>query len=151
MIHINGHYLKFPGTTDTLSMVDYDNHSYVPLSSCVVPADTSSPSTATLYGYSSVMVSDGIDSMPCAHVKRIVDRVHAHVCGHSTFADMRVFLQRNQMWNNSISQYLPQTVNDCMSCLRTSALIPNRKVSIKSLSRSFNEVVCIDHFYVHHL
>lgn len=41
-----------------------------------------------------------------------------------------------------------QLIENCILCSATLPLQPSRKVSTFSLSRNFNEVVCIDHFYL---
>ncbi len=43
--------------------------------------------------------------------------------------------------------YLSHAVKDCHSCVSTSEPKPSRKVSLGTLNRSFNEVVCIDHMH----
>lgn len=81
-------------------------------------------------------------------VKKVVDRVHRHVCGHATFSDMRTLLIRNRLWSNEVQHYLSQTVSECVSCKASSTPPPNRRVSLSSLNRQLNEVVCVDHFHL---
>lgn len=38
--------------------------------------------------------------------KKIVDKVQSHIYGHSAYADIKVLLERNDIWYESISEYL---------------------------------------------
>lgn len=80
--------------------------------------------------------------------QRIIDRVQNHVCGHSTYSDMRTLLERNKPWDENTQKYLFQLVSNCMHCSATSTPPPNRRVFLASLSREINEVLCIDHFFL---
>lgn len=57
-----------------------------------------------------------------------------------------MLLIKNQFWNDAIERYLIKIVEKCTGCRHTSLLQNTCKVSLSSLSRSFNKVVCIDHF-----
>ena len=81
-------------------------------------------------------------------VKNIVDKVHKHVCGHANYTDYRLLLERNELWNDAVAAYVAQSIENCTACKSTAAPQPNRKVSISSLSKHFNEILCIDHFYL---
>ena len=34
-----------------------------------------------------------------SELKRIVDRVHKHTCGHASYSDMKSLLRLNKLWN----------------------------------------------------
>ncbi len=81
-------------------------------------------------------------------MKSIIDKVHKHVCGHSTFTDIKTLLQRNDFWSEDAKKYLAETLEKCPSCLTTSLPKKSRKVALSAMSRDFNDVVCLDHFFL---
>ena len=101
IVHINGNYIRFPpsdGVSDTLSMSDYNLHSYIPLEAVLKP-HALSPPVSILTGFSAdldIESKRGVNR-PWSELKRIVDRVHDHTCGHASFSDIRTLLSRNQL------------------------------------------------------
>ena len=89
-----------------------------------------------------------LDIAPWSDIKKIIDKVHKHVCGHASFTYYKLLLERNGLWNDAVASYLKELVNGCTACRSTSVPHPSRKVSISSLSKNFNEVLCIDHLYL---
>ena len=83
-----------------------------------------------------------------SEVKAIIEKVHKHVCGHANYADLQLLLERNELRNGSVASYVHQLIESCSACHSSAPPQPNRKVSISSLSRAFNEIVCVDHFYL---
>lgn len=92
------------------------------------------------------MSSSSIANWPS--VGKLVDSVHRHVCGHSSYADIRMLFIRNKLWSNEVQRYLSHIVSTCTSCKASSTPPPNRRVSLMSLKRQLNEVVCIDHMHL---
>lgn len=86
--------------------------------------------------------------VPWKQLKRIVYRLHRHVCGHVKFPDMRTILVRNGMWRLHAQVYVVQTVNECVNCVSYATTPPNRRVSLSSLDSESNNVICIDHFFL---
>ena len=80
--------------------------------------------------------------------KLIIDKVHNHVFGHSSFTDIKSLLERNGIWNDDAHKCLSTIIETCSSCNETSLPKQARKVLISSMSREFNEVVCIDHLFL---
>lgn len=79
-------------------------------------------------------------------VKRVVGKVHKHLCGHTRFSDMRKLLIHNHLWSENMQHYLTTVFtsykhrqDDC-----TSPAIC--RVSLSAMSREFNQLVAIDHF-----
>ena len=113
IVHINGNHIRFPpenGLSDTTTMIDFDQHSYIPLSSVDFSSQVSPP-VFCLAGFTAQMDDDPDTSAPDSNrswpqLKRIVDRVHEHTCGHSTFSDIRSLLSRNQLWSPAVEHYL---------------------------------------------
>lgn len=81
-------------------------------------------------------------------IKAIIDRFHLHVCGHSDYSDMKTLLARNDLWNDNAQDYLKQIMSICRGCRSMTLPQPSRKVSLRSLDRTFNQVICIDHMYL---
>lgn len=73
--------------------------------------------------------------------------MHNHVCGHASFTNYKLLLERNGLSNDAVEAYLIQITKSCTSCRATAMPQPSRKVSISYLSTEFNEVLCIDHLY----
>ena len=53
-------------------------------------------------------------------LKRVVDRIHRHVCGHASFSDIRTLLVRNKLWSPEVQAYLSKTVAECNDCIASS-------------------------------
>lgn len=152
LVHMEGHYIRFPPInriSDSMTMIDHNIHSYVPLPS-VYHLNSSSPSTINLIALNAQINGqadpDNKSKLTWPQLKRLVDLVHDHTCGHATFSDVRFFLTRTQFRTPAVSQYFTSVVNKCAICLVCSATMPSTRVSISNLNRSFNENICIYHF-----
>ena len=148
-MHFGTNAIVFAGkgpSTESISMVDHDLHSYVPYAtfSRAVPEKHHSASLNALCASSAH--NTGI--RPWNEVKRIIDKVHKHICGHASFSDIRTLLERNDMWSKEVEKYISSTVETCHGCRATSFPNPSRKVSLTSLHHNFNDIVCIDHFHL---
>lgn len=80
-------------------------------------------------------------------VQAIVDNVHGHAWGHASLTDTRLLLERNNLWTEAAAEYVSQIIENCTVCPATAPPQPSRKVSTSTLSRNFNEIVCVDHFF----
>lgn len=134
-------------------MIDCRFHSYVPLSifspSCnhCVPAveDHTAEMTTEQCAYSSILAP--IVSS-CSSVRLFVHRVQRHVCGHTTYTDIKTLLTRTDIWNEIKQHYLSAVMSE-FTIFRASAIPPpNTCASISSLSRSFNAIVTFDHMFM---
>ena len=83
---------------------------------------------------------------PWQDIEKIIDKAHKRVCGLAKLSDMDVLLKRNNQWNYEIQNYLTHTLSSIVECAKTYMTKQARKISLNSLNRSFNELVCIDHF-----
>lgn len=128
------------GITDYVSMIDHEFLSYIPLD-CFT---ANRKSASTMSCLSAVTTCD----KPWSEVKKVIDKVHKHVCGHATLTDYKLLLERNHLWNDSVASYIARTMEECTGCRCTAPALPSRKVSISSLSKNFNEIVCVDHLYL---
>lgn len=133
--------------TDSISLVDYDLHSYIPYKVFL-----NSRQKSTQAFNSTMFCATTQFNAPLKHNwserRKIVDKIHKHVCGHSNFGDMKTLLQRNNLWDHDTEKYLISQVDSCYMCRKAAEPKQARKVSLSSMSRNFNEVVCIDHFFL---
>ena len=148
ILHADGNRLRFKlkcGTCDYLALKNFQMHSYVPRES-FRPAPRSSFTSvlSALHGVS-------IDECSWQTIKKTVDKVHKHVCGHAPYSDIKLLLVRNSFWNEHVQRYLTDVIENCTACRKTALPKGTRKVSLSSMSRSFNQVVCVDHFYLNGL
>ena len=80
--------------------------------------------------------------LPWPELKKTSDEVHKHVCGHASVSEIKILLKRNNNWTGASS---------CWDCTKNYEPQKARKVSLSSVSRSFNETICIDHFHLGNL
>lgn len=146
-------------------MFDFEHHSHVSISLFFPPPTSPQPRNAvpSLHDHNhlnsftvnlaiqdnaqaNIPSSDEIASW--SSVKKLVDKVHKHVCVHATFSDIRTLLVRNLLWSDQVQRYLVRVVSQFASCKASATPAPNRCMSIASLSRQLNDFVCIDHFHL---
>lgn len=143
IIHTNGNYLRLRnsfGKFVTLTMVNADMDSYFPKHSLHW---TNSKHTPSMHSCLSNAVNPTWKEQ-----RRILDRVRSHVCGHSSYQDMKLLLQRNGLWDTQIQDYLLQMIEKCDHCALVSPSDNTIKVSLSSMTRGFNDLVCVDHLYL---
>lgn len=129
-------------------MVDHHHHSYIPLTAVAVN-DSSSTRISMLAGFSASTKSDSSTTdMPWPELKKVLDRVHTHVCGHASYSDIKTLLERNNLWNDASRHYISSTMQNCVHCMKSASPKPTRKVSLHMLNKEFNDTVFIDHFYL---
>lgn len=138
--------------TDFIQMYDFDLHSHVNIDRFLnlnYGSRVLSPSPAVLAADNVLQASYvNTPSMNWSQIRRIVDRVHKHVCGHATYSDIRTLLDRNKLWTGQTQKYLSELLSECHHCKAASTPPPNRRVSLSSLNYEFNEVVYLDHFFL---
>ena len=96
----------------------------------------------------SAVIGDSENHRSWEELKKIVDKVYKHACGHLSLSDMKILLERNDLRTFEVAKYLNRVVDSCENCARTYEPKQARKVSLSSLNRSFNDLVCIDHFHL---
>ena len=148
--HFDRNCLMFrsPVSDELLSMSLYDvgDHCYLPFST--FESTQSRHVDKCLVSLScSVQTSDLLWS----DRKRIIDKVHRHVCGHSSYEDIKLMLSRNELWNKHCAKYLSHILDTHRECFAFKAPIGSRKVSLSSVSQDFNDLVCVDHFFLENL
>lgn len=85
------------------------------------------------------------------NIKRTIDKVYTHVCSHANHTDFNQLLQINNMWDDQVDQYVTNINSNFPSCRPTAHPQPRSMVSISSLSKKFNQIMCIDHFFLDHV
>lgn len=61
---------------------------------------------------------------------------------------LKLLLQSNIMWDKYAEDYVKNIVKHCPSCMSTAHPQARRMVSISTLSKEFNEILCVNHFYL---
>lgn len=164
------------GRTSKIPLLDHDLHSYLPFGIFLqTPIPFNIAETVSNNFNSSSSVDDGngtnflsdesyksntknepdensaicdMSTKPWKELKRIVDKVHRHVCGHADISDIKLLLSRNNLLTKDTEEYLHFIVSRCSGCRSTANPKSSRKVSISSLNRDFNEFVCVDHLFL---
>eukprot|EP00171_Calliarthron_tuberculosum_P017605 IDg17605t1 len=130
IVHFNGNYIQIPypdGTTGTISLTDQEYHSFVPYKVfCQDCSHLSSSQRSRLY-CATAQFDQQPSARPWAELKKIVDKVHKHVCGHSSYSDIKILLQRNNLWNHEVMKYLSEQIETCGKCATTSLPKQSRK------------------------
>jgi len=142
ILHLSKNALQFShsGDVEHISLLNSNFLSYIPLTVFVPECQLSS----ALSGINGNLMADE----PWCEVKAVVDKVPKHVCGHANFTDMRMLLERNGLWNDTVEDYVDKLISDCTACRSTAPPQPSHKVSISTMSKEFNDTVCVDHFYL---
>lgn len=133
---------------DTMPLVDVGDHSYLRFDNFVQNATPIPPQAvaALICGFIGTTVT-----LIWPELKRIVDKVHRHVCRHSNYNDIKLVLQRNNILTDTCASYLTKLLQGCSHCHVIDVPTGSRVVSLANVSRSFNEVVCVDHFFPENL
>ena len=145
IIHASGDYLQFfqpDGNELTLDLIEHDMHSYLPRSKFYHDAyiSTHDPTSAALCNFSV--------TMNWKDTKKIIDRVHAHVCGHSNYNDISLLLKRNQLWDDHCVDYISELLQTCPHCHVVDTPAGRRPVSLSTISREFHDTVAVDHYHL---
>ena len=142
IIHSDGNCLRFYGSNgmmQSLSLKNHDMHSYLRRDKLYVPIEKTWPDTAL-----SALMSN-MTPLKWKEEQHVIDPVHEHVCGHSTYKDIKLLLQRNKLWDEQCNSYLSHILETCQHCLIITPPSGMRPVSLRTMSRGFNDVVCVDH------
>lgn len=87
--------LILPGEEDYISLADFDLHSFIPYENFLSNRAIDSLETWNkIYCAATAQINGQILTRPWSEVKNIIDKVHKHVCGTSTYSDMKILLQR---------------------------------------------------------
>ena len=147
IIHSNRNYLQLPNHIQ-IPITDVDFHSFLPHSIFLRGNQQNYSNFRTKLFCATCNIPTSEHKIPWKDVKKIIGKVHKHVCGHATLSDVEVLLKRNNLWNDEIQIYSTRTPSSCIDCAKTYMPKQGRKVSLSSLNRSFNKLVCLDHFHL---
>ena len=146
IIHLNRNYIRFrhtPGQSySTVQLIDHGDHSFI-------------PKHKFIHG-NFISVNDTDTGALCIHsatvsnhdVGKIIKRAHEHVCRHASYDDMRILLQRNNLWADNTKNILLSIIENCPHCIITKAPTGLRPVSLSRINSRFNESVCVDHIFL---
>jgi len=152
ILHIRKHAVQLPcddpSLVDYVSYVDHDMHSYIPYKVFGPHATIEARPNENALFCATAQIDASTQSRPWTTTKKIIDKVHKHVCGHSSFTDMKVLLERNDLWDDSAHEYLSNVMQRCQKCRKTAPPKEERKVSLSTITRAFNSVVCVDHVFL---
>lgn len=126
-------------------------HSYIPKFALVRALSSSGQFFGIYSGVLSYMLVEPVQDCSWQTFKHTVDKVHQQVCVHSPYFDIKLLLIRSKFWNEEVERYLNKTVEKCAGCGHISRPQSTHKVPLSSLSRSFNELVFLDHFHLAHI
>lgn len=134
-------------------MYEYDLHSHISMDRFITTVDDSTQSTlpCSTRSVCDTMLKNATISMTYENwreILRAVNKVHEHVCRHSTYSDMRTPLQRNERWKEQTRNYLSTVISQCPYSAVTSIPFPSRLVSLASLNWDVNDVICMDHMFL---
>lgn len=118
----------------TLQLFKRQNLLYMPFSAFYCP-------TKMTLASSSASTSMHNHEHKCKETKNIVDRVHHHVCGHADFSDLRLLLQRNDLWLNDVDQYLSEVFAKCRGCKATSSSTLQK--SLSEITKPYLQPTCV--------
>ena len=150
IIRTHGNFLKHPSGLK-IPTQNVDLHSYIPLGLFFYVQQQHIPCFRTKLFCAAAQIEESIEQRPWEELKKIVDKVHKHVCGHAKLSGIQILLERNQIWSAEVEKYLNRVIQSCENCARTHEPKQSRKLSLSSLNRSFNELVCTDHFHLGNL
>ena len=92
-----------------------------------------------------------VHNISCNEVKKVVDKVRKHVCGHASFSDFKILIDRNNIWDFDVEDYERKLIINCRSCQKSSLPCSYRKMSISILPKDINESFCTDHCYLNNI
>lgn len=98
-------------------------------------------------------LSPRITSYNWPTIKSTDDRVYSHICRDFNYSDRRLLLICLKLWTADIDKYLSALVYKFRAFRATVHLQPTCKLSIASLRRLFNDVVCKNQLFIanHHI
>ena len=126
-------------------------HSYVPSYIFLKGANTSCSTYRAKLCCATGNFHESTNQLPWPELKKIIDKVNKHVCGHPSLSGIQILLLHNNMWCDEVEKNLNRVVSSYTDCARTHEPKQVRKVSPSFINRSFNKVVCIDHFHLGNL
>lgn len=118
LIHIGKNAIEIMGENgkEYISMVNRNRISYIPITSF-----NESNKTNMIANFNDITVNE----LSWKEVTSIIDKFHKNVCGHANLTDIKVFLERNNMWNDAVEKYVSDIMMKCRACRATAPSQPN--------------------------
>lgn len=145
IVRIGKNELELPDNSGTISLNNHDLNCYIPYE--IFCNGVGKGKDAVMF-YATSQLDTAVEVRPWKQIKSIIGKVHRHVCGHSDYTEIKVLLQRNNVRDIQAEKYLHEVLETCASFRTTSLPNPAQKVTLSSLSREFDSVVCVDHMFL---
>ena len=110
IIHTNRNYLKL-SNQKVVPLQKVDMHSYIPSYIFLNKTNNNSSYFLAKLFWTTGSIGESTNLHPWFELKRIIDKVHKHVCGHASLSDIQILLQRNNMWTSEVKKYLRRVLN----------------------------------------
>ena len=140
IIHKNGNYLQLPNSVQ-IPVENVELHSYLSCWLFLSDHRTDGIRFQAKFYCATEVVGDPENIRSRKELTKIVDKVHKRVCGHASLSDMKILLERNDLWTPEVAKCLNSLIDSCEKCARTCEPKQVRKVSLSSYNRSFNDLV----------
>lgn len=131
------------GAGDPRELLDTGNHSYL-----LIPFFQYLKSNVLAFIDNNAMSGSMLSEMECSPVVRVIDKVHWHVCGYAAYGETCTRLSKSRIWSDEIQKYLAQVIDRCNHCIENSYPQASKNVAIATLNCSFNDVTCVNHFFL---
>ena len=113
-----GNFLRFPNSVEIPIKYD-DFHSYIPFRFFRTSHSCCQASFQAKIFCATGIVEDSEKLRSWTDLKKIIGKVHKHVCGHASLSDMKTLLERNGLWSSEVEKYLCRVAESCEKCART--------------------------------
>lgn len=115
ILRINIHVLKLPPDLDgncqgQFTLVDRDMYTFIPHAVFMYRTDSLSAESQNAVFSATACLALDLTGRSWKDLKRIADKVHKHVCGHSNYSDNRLLLERKEVWNTQVDNYLQRSL-----------------------------------------
>lgn len=77
--------------------------------------------------------------------RAVADKIHKNICGHADISYLKLLIERNKLLSPDVEKYLTHIMSWFSGCRSTTEPQRSRNVSLSSMNRDFNEVLCVDH------
>lgn len=115
----------------TMSMVDVADHSFLPASLFSRKLFGRSNNVSDL-DKTLIFLTCSVHSATISwdQTKKLINKVLHHVCGHASYHDIMLLLDRNHIWTEDCGKYLSSIMERCAHCKVVQLPTGSRKVSL---------------------
>ena len=128
-----------------------DVHFYVPSYTFLDRANSDGSTFDTKLLHATVINRGSTNIQPWPELKKIIDKVHEHVCGHKNLSYIKILLQRNNIWIDKVENHLHRVLKSSIDYVKIYE--PNKawKLPLRSVNRSVNQIIRTYHFHLQDL